>query len=185
MKINYYKEDLKFSKKITIRKMMNHHYRKSKYFSSTYGSILKITPIQGKTLQIKGVDLIIDFENGRRIYIDEKVRRKWVKYKDILLEEYHDYDKKIPGWLKEGQLTDYVIYVKLSTRKVYILPFKILLLVWKENYENWWRQYGRVLAKNKWYTPKRYRTSCIPIPPDILLNKINDKKIELRIKNEI
>jgi hypothetical protein len=125
-------------------------------------------------LQKKGVDKILDL-SGKKVLVDEKRRRK--DYGDILLEEYSNFERKTTGWLGRTKYTDYIAYILMDTKKVYLLPFLLLQKCWINNYKDWLAKYGRKFADNK-----VYQTSNIPIPTSILLEEIK-KQITLWMKH--
>jgi hypothetical protein len=123
-------------------------------------------------LQRRGIDIIVHLDNGNKIRIDEKIRKKW--YGDILLEEYSVLEDKKWGWLSREKYTDYIIYCCPSAGKGFLLPFQLLQLAWLKNYKHWRKEYGVKKAKNNGYT-----TTNIPVPVDVVFNAINEQmKIE-------
>ena len=137
-----------------------------KYYKA-FPHLIRIEKVIDKERQMQGIDKILIFENGHRINVDEKKRRK--DYGDILLEEYSDYDKKKIGWLGREKHTDYITYIVEPSKKIYFLPFILLQKVWRENYMDWVTTYGRKFAQNEFY-----RTSNIAVPTIVLLEKIKE-----------
>lgn len=119
-------------------------------------------------LQKQGIDKELIFDNNKRLFIDEKKRRK--NYGDILLEEYSNWERRVIGWLGKSKKTDYIVYAIMPTQKVYFLPFLILQKAWLHKYKKWLKQYGRKFALNNGYT-----TSNIPVPVDVLMNTIKEE----------
>jgi hypothetical protein len=139
-------------------------------YRSAFPHLLKIEVVTDIVLQKKGIDKILHLTCGKRLFIDEKKRRK--DYGDILLEEYSDFDRKKVGWLGRDKHTDYIVYAIISSQKAYFLPFVLLQKTWISNYKNWLIEYGRKFAENK-----GYRTSNIPVPVDVLLKAMGDEMI--------
>lgn len=109
-------------------------------------------------LQKAGIDLVLRLNGiGMDYYLDEKIR--FEDYGDILLEEYSNWEEKIPGWLKENKRIDLLPYVIWPRRQVYILPYPMLRLAYLANEQSWLDIFGRILVENK-----DYHTSNIPIP---------------------
>lgn len=162
MKYNDFNIDLEYS----LEERENEIF--DRFYFRIFPHLEKIKLVEDKSMQLKGIDKILIFENGKKLTIDEKKRRK--DYGDILLEEYSNYETKKIGWLGREKYTDYIVYAIMSTKKIYIFPFLILQLAWIENYKSWLKKYGRRFAQNK-----EYRTSNIPIPTEILLNAIKNK----------
>lgn len=158
-KFNNFYTDLSFSLDGNDDRAVNTVYKRA------FPHLKEILIVTELELQKQGIDKVLMFESGNRIYIDEKKRRQ--SYPDILLEEYSDYDNKKEGWLKYSEHTDYVSYIVIPTQKVYLLPFLILQKSWNDNKENWVEKYGRLFAYNE-----QYRTSNVPVPTEVLLESI-------------
>lgn len=136
-------------------------------YKHLFPHIIEIQKVNDLKLQKQGIDKILITDSGKTILIDEKIRRRW--YGDILLEEYSDFDNKIVGWLNKTKYTDYIAYIVIPAKVLYLLPFLLLQKVWLKNYHRWLEEYGRKFAINK-----TWKTSNIPIPINILLNEIKD-----------
>ena len=139
-----------------------------KFYFRVFPHLKSIELVKDINLQKLGIDKILIFESNKRIFIDEKKRRK--DYGDILLEEYSDFDNKKIGWLSRSKFTDYIVYALMDTKKIYLLPFQLLQLAWISNYGKWLNEYGRKFSNNE-----NYRTSNIPIPTEILLESIKQE----------
>lgn len=162
MGINDFETDLVYSLESRDDKLFE------KFYHNIFPHLIKIEIVKDLHLQKRGIDKILHFADGKQLLIDEKKRRK--DYGDILLEEYSNYEKKTPGWLHRNKHTDYIVYAIMPSNKVYLLPFELLWLAFKNNYTNWLKQYGRRFAKNNGYT-----TSNIPVPVDILLDAVKQE----------
>ena len=160
--LNNFDVDLKYSLATNDDMEINDSYFR------IFCDLKKVDLVNDPLLQKQGIDKILIFKNGKEVWIDEKKRRK--DYGDILLEEYSDFDQKKVGWLSKEKKTDYIAYVIWKPRKLYLLPFKLLQLAWRENYKEWLKHYGRKFAQNK-----GYRTSNIPVPAETLLSAIKDQ----------
>lgn len=159
-KINEFKYDLKFSLEHGFDEFIN------KFYLEVFPWLESIEIVDNIELQKKGIDKILKFENKKEILIDEKKRRK--DYGDILLEEYSNYEKKIVGWLGKEKYTDYISYIVIPSKKIFLFPFLLLQSAWVKNYESWLDLYDRKLAPNP-----GYYTSNIPVPKDVLINALN------------
>jgi hypothetical protein len=151
---------MRFSNEAKLTEFINAQYYQ------IFPHLDKIEIVIDKEQQKKGIDKFLILKSGKRISIDEKIRRK--DYGDILLEEYSDFDRKVAGWLNKDKYTDYISYVVLPAEKIYLFPFLNLQLAWLKNYKNWLKQYGRRSAENNGWT-----TTNIPIPTEVLLNEIS------------
>ena len=121
--------------------------------------------------QRSGVDRIVSLAGGRRVLIDEKVRRK--VYPDILLEFWSVYvadkKKRKPGWIAKNLATDYIAYAFLPVRTAYLLPFLQLRRAWYVNRREWVAKFGTREAQNPGYVT----VSC-PVPTATLMAAIQD-----------
>jgi hypothetical protein len=158
---NDFANDLRFSLDSSNDDFINKTYQK------IFPHVIEIQKVTDLKLQKSGVDKIFITDSGKAILVDEKIRRKW--YGDILLEEFSDYERKTKGWIGREKHTDYIAYIILPTKTLYLLPFLLLQKVWIENYDYWLKEYGRRYAINE-----SWKTSNIPIPTNVLLNKIRD-----------
>lgn len=155
--LNNFVIDLEYSKNVGLSESLNRAY------FNQFPHLVKIMPVTDIHLQKSGVDKILILDGGKQIYVDEKIRRK--DYKDILLEEYSDFDRKVNGWLSRKKYTDYISYIIPSSGIIYFLPFLLLQKVWVNHYKRLLSAYGRKFALNR-----GYRTSSIPVPPGVLFN---------------
>jgi hypothetical protein len=100
-----------------------------------------------------GIDRIIFLKDGRRVYVDEKIRYKSYDQSDILLEESSSIEYGTPGWIeKDNQCSDYIFYHVIPTNKTYVLPTHSLRRAWVQHKEEWKEKYKKVLARNSRYT---------------------------------
>jgi len=128
------------------------------FFPGSYVQRITGNGILEGEMQKAGIDVIVQCPKiGQSFYIDEKIREE--EYNDILLEEYSKWEEKVPGWLEKNNKTDYIAYVILPSRLIYMLPYPILRLAYLKNKEKWIREYGRKFAPNT-----SYSTSNIPVP---------------------
>jgi len=141
--MNDFKVDLTYSLDENENKLFDNFY-----YNRFYG-LREIELVKDIELQRQGIDKILNFDNGKKLYIDEKKRRK--DYGDILLEEYSDYDRKIEGWLSTAKKTDYIVYAIMPTKIVFVLPFLVLQSAYKRNYEILSQECKRHFAKNDGY----------------------------------
>lgn len=169
--IHNFQTDLEYSLEAGENAMFN------RFYFRVFPHLQRVEKVIDENLQKQGVDKILHFASGKKVLIDEKKRRK--DYGDILLEEYSNYDKKIPGWLNSKKHTDYVVYAVMPTEKVYLLPFLILQLVWIKHYHIWKVKYERKFAVNN-----NYRTSNLAIPTDVLLSTIR-KEMEHPLETQV
>ena len=74
-----------------------------------------------RALQLAGVDVLVHLPYGKRVQVDEKVRRRrWEG--DVLLERWSDFDRRTPGWAwNERYRCDYVGLLYLHGEQVCLL----------------------------------------------------------------
>ena len=119
------------------------------FYSEAFPGLESIEFVDDIETQKMGIDKILQFENGRRLTVDEKKRRD--VYDDVLLEIWSiwsDQKKKL-GWLFTTQC-DLIVYAKITVGVVYLLPVDLLRMAWRTNRSKWWK-YKRVEAKNNGY----------------------------------
>jgi len=132
-------------------------------------------------LQKKGIDRIITLENGRNLYVDEKVRFR--NYNDILLEYWSSYEHRTPGWMDKNLDIDYLCYAFVNDKLCYVIPWHNLKRVWRYYREKWIRSgeqqaegFKTVRAENEGYT-----TISVAVPTNLLMGKVmNSCRIEVR-----
>lgn len=100
--------------------------------------------------QQKGIDRVIHLNNGKQIFIDEKVRYK--DFGDILLEESSSIEDRSPGWIEKPLWTDYIAYLVIPANKCFLLPFLSTQLAWRQNKEEWKKIYTPIKCNNQTYT---------------------------------
>jgi len=164
------------------------------FYKSCFPGVIAVSKVTSLELQRQGIDTIVEFEGGKKVYFDEKIRQK--DYGDILLEEYsiwRDYPLIIPrtdglepievarfeivpadyedllvfGWINGQKKTDYITYVVKPSKRVYFLPFLLLQRAWAQYHHVWLRRFGRMAAPNRYYW-----TTNIPIPVDTLFRAL-------------
>ena len=83
-----------------------------------------------------GIDQIVYLEDGTQYNIDEKVDRKG--YPRFPIEIWQAHNKGYPGWaVKEDQQTDYIVYLVEPSQNYYLIPYKELKDVYRENEQQW------------------------------------------------
>lgn len=122
-----------------------------------------------------GIDRSIILENGKQLFIDEKVRGKnkitGKVYEDIALEFLSDKDRNIPGWVCKPLLIDYIAYAIAPLGKCYLLPVQQLQQSWNNKKSSWLDIYKTITAHNK-YNGKMWQTISCPVPVDVLFKEI-------------
>lgn len=134
-----------------------------------------------------GIDYIGTLRGGAEVMIDMKTRepgcKKFWKFNketqrvepEVSLEIWSGMPcEKKPsgktGWtLDESKLTDYTVHVfdTNDTNEVFLLPFQILRMVFRENLETWRKQY-RVAIQNS----GTHKSQCMFVPAHVVLEAI-------------
>jgi len=162
-RMNSFEEDLKYSLKNGNDWINNFYWKKFKHHG-----LKEIIEVKDAERQKKGIDKILKFDNDNELWLDEKKRRE--DYGDFLLEEYSNKRKRTLGWLNKTKMTDYIAYICMPTKKIYLLPFMLLQLAWIKNYSQWKKIYGIKKAKNDGYI-----TTNIPVPKEELFRAIREE----------
>lgn len=171
MKINDFASDRDFAE--NKREWLDQIYR------SKFGDrLLKIEEITDKEMQKKGVDIVLQLDNGKLIYIEEKIRKKRFEPEDVLLEEYQHLENKEPGWLNRNKITDYLVYAFADCKQIYFFPFLLLQQAWINNYRAWKQEYGVRTAKTRGYY-EEYHATNIPVPTEDIFTALRMEMFEL------
>lgn len=168
MKSNDFKEDLKWSESKHSSDWWEPYYRKA------FPKMTSVQLVGGpSSAQRAGIDKFIILSGGKKIAVDEKIRRDRPPT-DIALEFLHvpTVGDPWPGWVeKETQFTDYLAYGFEKFRVAFFFPFLNLQSAWTTNKEQWLKQYGRIRAFNGNATPPYHTHSCC-IPTEVLMGHI-------------
>jgi hypothetical protein len=109
-----------------------------------------------------GIDRVITLASGRVYTVDEKVRAH--DWPDILLEQWSDEDRRVPGWVQKPLACDFIAYAFAPSRKCYLLPVVPLQRAWRLSGRRWLVEYGQRRAQNVGYTSVN-----VPVPIETLL----------------
>lgn len=105
--------------------------------------------------QRNGIDRSIVLDNGKPIWIDEKVRGRNKKtgqvYSDIALEYLSNEARGTPGWVCKPLLCDYIAYAILPLGVCYLMPVPQLQAAWKKYGTKWIITGKEVRAANEGY----------------------------------
>jgi hypothetical protein len=120
--------------------------------------------------QRAGVDRVLTLACGRTVTIDEKVRSE--DWPDILLEQWSDEERRIPGWVQKPLACDFVAYAFAPSGVCYLLPVLPLQRAWRQHGRSWIKKFGQRRAQNEGYV-----SVGVPVPRSILLTAIADAMI--------
>jgi hypothetical protein len=114
-----------------------------------------------------GIDRVLTLQCGRTYTVDEKVRTE--NWPDILLEQWSDEEKRIPGWIQKPLACDFIAYAYAPTETCYLLPVAPLQRAWRQRGREWLVTYGTRRAHNPGYV-----SVGVPVPRDVLMQAIVD-----------
>lgn len=145
-------------------------------YQDRFPNLMAALPIkQDGWAQRGGVDRILVLADGNVLYVDEKVRQ--TKYPDFLLEYCSSKERGTLGWVEKDLCCDFIAYVFLPTKELYLLPFQPLKMAWRANREKWISKarsttdnsYRIVEAVNDGYT-----TQSVAVPTGAVWEAIKD-----------
>lgn len=111
--------------------------------------------------QRAGIDRVLTLGCGRTYTVDEKVRTN--DWPDILLEQWSDEERRIPGWVQKPLACDFIAYAFAPSRRCYLLPVALLQRAWRLNGRRWIEVYGQRRAKNTSWV-----STSVPVPIAVL-----------------
>jgi hypothetical protein len=178
-----FRTDLDFSFDPAARAAFDTAYR------TAFGAGVRIETVDDRVLQRQGIDVRLRLSeaasvpgspsfppvfpsgavSGAVLGVDEKIRRRpLVKprpWNDLLIEEFSDWDRQIPGWLGRDKRHDLIAYGGPNPNRdgswqVLLFWSHALRQTAAQNWRRWLEQYGRKFAQNA----HGYRTSSIPVP---------------------
>lgn len=114
-----------------------------------------------------GIDRVLTLACGRVYTVDEKVRTN--DWPDILLEQWSDETRRIPGWVQKPLACDYIAYAFAPSRRCYLLPVALLQRAWRINGRSWIEEHGQRRARNTAWT-----STSVPVPIDTLRGALFD-----------
>jgi hypothetical protein len=112
-----------------------------------------------------GVDRVLTLACGRTYAVDEKVRSE--DWDDILLEQWSDEERRIPGWVQKPLACDFIAYGYAPSGVVYLLPVMPLQRAWRQHGREWIKRFGQRRAQNPGYV-----SVSVPVPRGELLTAI-------------
>ncbi|AYJ88017.1 hypothetical protein D3Y57_14295 [Sphingomonas paeninsulae] len=102
---------------------------------------------------------------GRTYTIDEKIRAE--DWPDILLEQWSDERRRIPGWIQKPLACDFIAYAYAPSGRCFLLPVPALQRAWRHHGRRWIETYGRRSAYNPGYV-----SVSVPVPTEALMQAI-------------
>ena len=102
---------------------------------------------------------------GRTYTVDEKLRAD--DWDDILLEQWSDERRRIPGWIQKPLACDFIAYAYAPSGRCYLLPVVSLQRAWRQHGRGWIARYGQRRAQNPGYV-----SVGVPVPRPVLMRAI-------------
>jgi hypothetical protein len=118
-----------------------------------------------------GIDRLLMLSSGRVISVDEKFREE--EYQDFCLEYISDISRSTPGWIEKDLACDFISYVFVNSRRVYLLPVVLLRLAWLANRPAWIDRYRRIEAHN-FERGRSWKTVSVAVPIDVVFTALTD-----------
>lgn len=148
-------------------------------FYRQHWDVENIEIVTDKERQKAGIDKILHLKDGSKLNIDEKIESIKAT-QNIVFEDRTNIASNTAGWLKDGQLTDLVVFYQVNMRKIYVIPFQLMLQQYKEYRDIWLeRNLDRVITNKT--TNGYYRGRIFIVPkPEVFeyLTKYSDIELE-------
>jgi len=114
-----------------------------------------------------GIDRVLTLQCGRTYTVDEKIRSQ--NWPDILLEQWSDEARQIPGWIQKPLACDFIAYAYAPSETCYLIPVVPLQRAWRQRGRQWIVAYGTRRAHNPGYV-----SVSVPVPIGVLMQAIVD-----------
>ena len=85
----------------------------------------------------------------------------------MLLEQWSDEERRVPGWVQKPLACDFIAYAFVPSQTCYLLPYQLLKNAWDRHKRTWHATYGLRSVPNRSYT-----TTGIPVPIPVVLGAI-------------
>ena len=112
-----------------------------------------------------GIDRVLTLACGRTFTVDEKVRTN--DWPDILLEQWSDEARRVPGWIQKPLACDFIAYAFAASQRCYLLPVVPLQRAWRLYGRQWIEYFGQRRARNRGYV-----STSVPVPIEVLMRAI-------------
>lgn len=148
------------------------------YYIAAFPNIIRINPVAAPSkLQDAGVDKIVDFRRGERLFFEDKTRRRR-KPVDVALEyrlvPVDQNREPWDGWIEKlGQLTDVLCYGFIDYNTALFIPWARLQAWYLRNRTVLHAQFEHIKAPNPPPPrPPEYFGLSLIIPRDYLFSKV-------------
>ncbi len=143
----------------------------NEFYKQAFPHLENIKINEDVNTQFEGVDKWFYCKNLRPLRIEEKFRNE--DYGDLLLEDYSNWTTKRLGWARDScKTTDYLAYIILPRKTLWMLNYLALRQYFLLNYDNLFARYvigsktgdyvwGKTFDQNGTLL---FRTANIPVP---------------------
>ena len=133
-----------------------------------------------------GTDYFVELRRGGVVNIDLKIRRKgcarfWKTGPELALEKWsvipNEENKGITGWtLSEKSSTHYTLHIfdPVDTEMIYMLPFQLLRMAFRQNGARWESQYGRQIQHST-RCGRRWKSESVFVPASAVIEAITER----------
>ncbi len=119
----------------------------------------------------EGIDYWLVLNNGKRLAIEVKVRKKDFRKNDVALETWSDYDKKTIGWtLDSNKKSDFVLIFWIDSKKWCLFPFDLLREVFIIKKDEWVESFKTDIQTSS--NGNTWRSQCVFVPIDLIWQEI-------------
>ena len=108
---------------------------------------------------------MLTLSSGRTYTVDEKVRLQ--DWPDILLEQWSDEERRVPGWVQKPLACDFISYAYAPSKVGFLMPVVPLQRAWRMHGRTWLQLYGTRRAPNPGYV-----SVSVPVPRALLVQAI-------------
>lgn len=145
------------------------------YYKKAFPTMVSVIKVPGpSSAQRAGVDKFVVLPGGKKVAVDEKVRRNR-DGSDIGLEYEHvpvNGESPWPGWIeKTNTFTDFVAMGFPTTRLAFFFPFLPLQTAWKQNGPSWKFRFDCKPSANPKINPRYHTWNCY-VPTEVVLGTI-------------
>ncbi len=137
--------EYEFEKQLALSQAESSNGNVGEILTSTIPTAVRSRPANLKQDK-QGIDWFVELGSGKEVGVDVKVRAKDCQdfgNDDVLLETWSKFKEQKIGWtLDERKQCDYIFYLWADTGRWMLIPFVLLLKVFRKNQARWTQEYG-------------------------------------------
>ena len=134
-----------------------------------------ISHSQNGVHQQLGIDRSVVMTDSRIYRIEEKV--DYHANRNIFIEYWSDWEKRVPGWIVKPLYCDYVVYVIPAMGEAYFFNTLVLQDIWKDIGNQWIGQYHEKRIRNH-SGSREWTTIGTPVP-------VNDVYKQYKLRHRV